>query len=231
MSVANEPRHTNEHLTKQPPPPKEHFWTPSRLALACATLILVAVVGSSFCNRTPEVAKTNNRANSKVTTPNSANTGATSPEASVELPSNVKDTSIQALDGGTFKLSDYAGKVVVLDLWATWCPPCRDEIPHLVDLAKEYAGRGVEVIGLTVEDPESDAELVREFARDFEINYKIGWVERDVALTLMDGSGAIPQTFVISRDGRILSHLIGFDPRSSPAMLRQAVEQAIGDAH
>ena len=137
------------------------------------------------------------------------------------------DAEIKALDGGSFKLSDYAGKVVVLDLWATWCPPCRDEIPHLVEVSKEYRAQGLEVVGLDVDPLQDDAETVRAFAQEFAVNYKIGWAERDLAASLMRGNGSIPQTLVITRDGRVLEHFIGYHPQRTPARMRRAIEQAL----
>lgn len=141
------------------------------------------------------------------------------------LPEEVRDAEIQTLDGETFRLADYKGKVVVLDLWATWCPPCREEIPHLIELSKEYKDQGVEVIGLDVDQTET-VEAIREFADEFGINYKLGYAEQDFALALMNGNTAIPQTFVISRDGRILNRFIGFSSQKMAGLLRQAVEQA-----
>jgi thiol-disulfide isomerase/thioredoxin len=143
------------------------------------------------------------------------------------LDATALNTQVQLLDGKTLKLSDYKGKVVVLDLWATWCPPCRDEIPHLVALSKEYASKGVEVIGLTTENPQTDMEKVQDFVRRFNISYKVGWVEPQMAASLARGRDSIPQTFIITRDGRLLKHFVGFSPTSSPPMIRAAIEMAI----
>jgi thiol-disulfide isomerase/thioredoxin len=145
------------------------------------------------------------------------------------LPETLLTTPLKTIDGGALKLSDYKGKVLVLDMWATWCSPCRQEIPHLVDLSKEYAGRGVEVIGLDIDPAQDDAETVRAFMREFKINYKVAWAEQDYALTLMRGNGAIPQTLVIARDGHVVEHMRGFSATSTPARLREAIEQAIND--
>jgi thiol-disulfide isomerase/thioredoxin len=129
------------------------------------------------------------------------------------------------VDGGTFRLSDYKDKVVVLDLWATWCNPCRAEIPHLVDLSKEYGGKGVQVVGLTTESPQSDTEKVRDFAKEMNINYKLGWARGDMAVALMNGRPSIPQTFVIGPGGSILFHQIGYSA-NLPVMIRAAIGRA-----
>jgi thiol-disulfide isomerase/thioredoxin len=115
--------------------------------------------------------------------------------------------------------------VVVLDIWATWCGPCRLEIPHLVELSNEYKAKGVEVIGLTTENPAEDEEAVRAFAKEFNINYKLGWATADLAMPLMQGSNSIPQTFVIAPGGRVLNRFRGFSP-SLAGMIRSAVDKA-----
>jgi thiol-disulfide isomerase/thioredoxin len=137
------------------------------------------------------------------------------------------ETSFATLSGKPRRLADYVGKVVVVDVWATWCGPCRVEIPHLVELAKEFKGRGVEVIGLTTEDPAKDTEKVREFVGQFKINYPIGWANGEFASSLMSGRNSIPQTYVIGRDGRVRNHFVGFNAQVSPPQLRAAVEEAV----
>jgi thiol-disulfide isomerase/thioredoxin len=141
------------------------------------------------------------------------------------VPALVWNTEIQSVDGGTFRLADYKDKVVVLDVWATWCGPCRMEIPHLVDLSKEYAGKGVEVIGLTTESAQTDADTVRDFAKEMKINYKLGYARADIAQSLMNGQFTIPQTFVIAPGGRIITKFRGFDDRI-PSMIRAAINKA-----
>jgi thiol-disulfide isomerase/thioredoxin len=135
------------------------------------------------------------------------------------------DTEIQAVGGGSFKLSDYKDKTVVLDLWATWCGPCRAEIPHLVELHKEYGGKGVEVIGLTTEDPNSAADDVAAFAKEMNISYKLGWARGDVAQALMNGRPSIPQTFVIAPGGKIITKFMGYSDRI-PEAIRAAIKTA-----
>ena len=137
----------------------------------------------------------------------------------------VLGAALPALNGGTFRLADYAGKVVVLNLWATWCGPCRSETPSLVRMSRDYRKRGVEVIGLSTEDAASSREKVRAFAQEFGIDYRLGFAPRDFALRLMNGDARIPQTFVM-RDGRELNRFIGYNEQR-PQQLRAAVEQAL----
>jgi peroxiredoxin len=116
---------------------------------------------------------------------------------------------------------------MVVNLWATWCGPCRLEIPELVKLHKEFHSRGVEIVGLSTENPDASAEKVRKFIQDFQIDYRIGWAPAEVGAPLMQGHEAIPQSYVISRDGWILKHFVGFSPANTPAQLRQAIEEAL----
>ena len=148
------------------------------------------------------------------------------PEA---LPEAVLNTELMAINRSTFKLADYRGKVVLVNLWATWCGPCRMEIPNLVSVNREFKAKDVEVIGLTSEDPKSDRLKVKAFVREYKITYKIGWGDQSFVLALMQDQvrNNIPQTFVISRDGRVLKRFIGFSQTETPRKLRQAVEDAL----
>jgi glutathione peroxidase-family protein len=143
------------------------------------------------------------------------------------LPANVLESELQALNGAPIKLSNYDGKVLLVNLWATWCTPCRVETPELVNLYKEYRARGLEIVGLSTENPEASAEKVRQFVQDFEVNYRIGWATPEVAIALMQGRDAIPQSFVIGRDGRVIKRFVGFSPSSTPPLLKAAIEEAL----
>ena len=127
------------------------------------------------------------------------------------------------------KLANYSGKVLLVNLWATWCGPCRMETPELVKLHKEFQSRGVEMIGLSTEDPETSAESVSDFIREYEVDYQIGWATREVAITLMQGRTSIPQSFVIARDGRIVKRFIGFRPDLTPGQIKAALEEALAE--
>jgi thiol-disulfide isomerase/thioredoxin len=136
---------------------------------------------------------------------------------------------MKGVNGESIKLSNYSGKVLLVNLWATWCGPCRNEIPELVKLHKEYQSRGVEMVGLTTEDPVSSAQLVQEFVRNFKVDYQVGWAPREVALALMQGRGSIPQSLIVTRNGRITKRFVGFNPRETPSLLKKALEEALID--
>jgi cytochrome c biogenesis protein CcmG/thiol:disulfide interchange protein DsbE len=202
-----------------------HFWTPVRLALTALVLALVAALGVSSCHSADEIS----RPNSSVTTGpiNSARNVPLPPAALATLPASVLDAELKAAKGAPIKLSNYSGKVLLVNLWATWCGPCRVETPELVKLHKHFQSQGVEMVGLSTENPDASADSVREFVRDFDVDYRIGWATPDVAFTLMQGRDAIPQSFVISRYGRIVRRFVGFNPTTTPPQLKQAIEEAL----
>ncbi len=196
--------------------PTKASWTATQIGLIVSAIILVVALAFTFYH--------GDRPNPirSASTSNSA-------ESSVPpLPENVMQASINLLDGQKTRLADYSGKVLIVNLWATWCGPCRQEIPHLIEIAKEYKSKGVEVIGLTKEDPENQPEAVKQFSELMNINYPIGWVDEEMQSELMRGRAAIPQAYIIGRDGKILKHYVGFNPRVVPQM--KAVIEAAASA-
>jgi thiol-disulfide isomerase/thioredoxin len=108
------------------------------------------------------------------------------------------------------KLSDYRGKVVVLDFYATWCEPCRAETPHLVDLQRQYGEQGLQVIGLNVGGAD-DRNEVPGFAREFDIQYSLGFPDDEFADSLLSDNQNIPQAFIVDRGGRIVKRFVGYN--------------------
>jgi glutathione peroxidase-family protein len=145
------------------------------------------------------------------------------------LPDSIRDAQLTSVNGEDFKLADYSGKVILVNLWATWCGPCRVETPELVKLYMEYKSQGLEMVGLTTENPESSAATVKEFVRANGVKYRIGWASQEFAWTLMQGRNSIPQSFIISRDGRIMKRFVGFSPVQTPPQIREAIEAALND--
>jgi thiol-disulfide isomerase/thioredoxin len=197
--------------------PKGSPWTLTRIGMIAASLFLAAATLSA-------IYKTDEPSMNAGLLANSAVRG-----EPYELPAEVLGTSFRLVDGGSRKISDYAGKVLVVDLWATWCRPCRQEIPHLIEMANEYKSKGVEVIGLSTEDPEADAQLVRDFSQQFKINYPIGWAETPLAEQLMNGRDGIPQTIIIGRDGKVKRHFVGFNKAISVPQMKAALDEAVAE--
>lgn len=143
------------------------------------------------------------------------------------LPESLRGREIKMLISGSFRFADFQGKVIVINLWASWCGPCRREIPEYEKVRKSYKGREVEFIGLTTEDPRTSSERVNRFLRDVSFGFRLGWADRETAHTLMNGRGAIPQTLVIDADGHVVNHWAGYAPGSSGENLKQSIDQAL----
>jgi thiol-disulfide isomerase/thioredoxin len=152
------------------------------------------------------------------------------PVSLTALPANVMNAELKSARGPSFKLSDYSGKVLVINLWATWALPSREEIPELVKLQKRLSSRGVRVVGLSTESPTDSVAVVREFVRNYQIQYKIGWLTPEVSLTLMQGLDYVPQTYVISARSRIVRRFIGFNSVVTPKLVKEAVEEALKES-
>lgn len=146
------------------------------------------------------------------------------------LPQSFLNHQIQSLDSGSLRLADYDDKVIVINLWATWCGPCRMEIPDYEKVRKEYGGRSVEFIALTPESPNSSSDRVKKFVRNYNFGFRQGWADRETALMIMNGNTAIPQTLVIAPGGRIFAHWRGYAPGGqSGNRLRKAIENALSE--
>jgi len=145
----------------------------------------------------------------------------------MSLPESVRDRPIKAIGNDNFRLGDFKGKVIVINLWASWCGPCRREIPEYERVRKEYSSRDVEFIGLTVEDPRYEGERVQRFLRDVSFSFRLGWADGVLARTLTNGRRAVPQTMVIDPEGRIISHWDGYAAGWSSKRLKQAIDQAL----
>ncbi|MBD0369414.1 MAG: TlpA family protein disulfide reductase [Pyrinomonadaceae bacterium] len=129
------------------------------------------------------------------------------------------------LDGRRMKMADYKGKVLVLDFWATYCPPCREEIPQLIELQRRFGPQGLNIVGLNVGGPD-DRPLVPEFVRSYRIQYALGYPDTELVNLYLGNNDTIPQTIVFDRQGRLVKHFIGYD-NTLPAELEQAIQSAI----
>jgi len=212
---------------------KKSFWTPGRVVTTLVVVFLLTLFGLSSCNSrnvttTPPANKT-----ATVPSPVAAQPRVVENTPPPLLPQGLRNTKVVTLDGESLKLSDYDNKVVVVNIWATWCGPCRMEMPELVKINTQYKSRGLVVLGLaTTYNEHNDPDHVKDYIKSQNVNYKIVWDNGTLAAPLVEmvkARSVIPQSFVISRDGRIVWHTEGYSPYSTTQLMREAIEEALND--
>ncbi len=144
------------------------FWTPGRAALTLVVVGLLSALGLSSCNSS-DVTTTNAppanapAANSIAKNP-PPRTVPPVPAAVINLPQDLRDKQMKTLEGESLKLADYANKVLIVNIWATWCGPCRQEMPELVKMNNDYKSRGLVVLGLaTTYNEHNDSNILKHF--------------------------------------------------------------------
>jgi peroxiredoxin len=131
------------------------------------------------------------------------------------------DFSLEALDGKTTRLSDYRGKAVLLNFWATWCGPCKIEMPWFVELQNQYASKGLQIVGVAMDD--ASKEDISKFAKDMGVNYPI-LIGKESVGDQYGGVPALPETFLIGRDGKIVDKILGLRGK---AEIEDAIKRAL----
>jgi len=130
------------------------------------------------------------------------------------------DFTLKTIDGKEMKLSDLRGKAVLLNFWATWCGPCKIEIPWFMELEKQYASQGLVVVGVAMDDDAKD--VVPKFAQEMKIDYPVLFGTEQVA-DQYGGVEGLPMTFYIGRDGKIVKRIAGLTSHHD-------IEESIQDA-
>jgi peroxiredoxin len=131
------------------------------------------------------------------------------------------DFSLESLDGKTMRLSDFRGKAVLLNFWATWCGPCKIEMPWFVDLQNQYGAQGLQIVGVAMDD--ASKEDIAKFAKDMGVNYPV-LIGKEAVGNAYGGVPALPETFLIARDGKIMDKIIGLRGK---AEIEDAIKQAL----
>jgi len=132
------------------------------------------------------------------------------------------DFKLQDANGQTVRLSDYRGKVVLLDFWATWCGPCKVEIPWFMDFEKEFKNRGFAVLGVSMD--EDGWKVVKPYVADMKMNYRV-LLGNDEVSGKYGGLDSLPTTLLIDREGRIVSKHIGITGGKED--FKNAIEQLL----
>ena len=135
------------------------------------------------------------------------------------------DFTLLTPEGKTMKLSDFHGKAILLNFWATWCEPCKVEMPWFVDLQKKYGPQGLQVLGVAMDDASPNA--ISSFAQKMGVNYPI-LVGKEEVGAQYGGIDYLPSTFYLSRDGKVIDHVFGLASRSEiEANIEKALNQQV----
>lgn len=168
--------------------------------------------------------------NSSTTSPaNTANPSPAKPKINYPpAPSAIMQADIKLLDDTTFKLQDKKGKVVLVNLWATWCGPCVEEMPHLIEMHEKYKDKGFEVIGLDSDD--ETKQEIEAFAAKQKLNYPLGWADGKLMNEFVKVSrlNGIPQSLLINRDGQLTGVFTGGSKKVINQM-KETVEKIVNE--
>ncbi|MDQ4123363.1 MAG: TlpA family protein disulfide reductase [Acidobacteriota bacterium] len=182
------------------------------LFLAAFTLLILPACNSSTATGKKEADKP-----AAATSGNKTTAAKYDPTA---VPPEMADSEMTALDGKTFKIADYKGKVLLINVWTTWCGYCKKQMPDLVALSQEFKDRDVEFIGLNAENEK--LPMVQEYVKTHSIPYRVAWANEDV-LSVLSPNG-FPSTYLITRNGNFHWAVNGFVP---PERIRTKIQEAL----
>ncbi len=131
------------------------------------------------------------------------------------------DFTLESLDGKTVSLSEFKGKAVVVNFWATWCGPCKIETPWLVELQKEYGSQGLQIVGVAMDD--SGKDEISKFAKDMGMNYPV-LLGKEAVGEAYGGVPGLPESFFVGRDGKIVDKIMGIEGK---AEIEAAIKKAL----
>jgi thiol-disulfide isomerase/thioredoxin len=202
-------------------------------------LAILSVVFSGFtaCSNTANTQKSQIDENApasntvETTAANSASVNDKSSDKSSEyppLPEKAAQAEFKTLEGETTKIENLKGSVLLLNLWATWCGPCRKEMPELVAMENEFKEKGFKVIGFNVDD--ETPEQIKPFAEDMKLNYQLAWADENLYRELLKVSkfNGIPQSFLVDRQGHLRGVFLGGSPKVVKEM-RENVEKVVNE--
>ena len=146
------------------------------------------------------------------------------PGGAVKVGGEAPAYAAESLDGERASLAQLRGRPVLLNVWATWCHPCRQEIPALEELHRAYGPRGLHVVGVSIDQGDQE-QGIREFLQEFGASYPV-WLDPDGEITTAYSTMGVPNTFLIGPDGRVLWKHVG-PVTADDAELRRLIEQSL----
>lgn len=199
-------------------------------------LIVFAALSVAFsnftaCSNTASTQKgpvLDNTTNASNTANVNANTATTKASDYPPAPAGIAQAEIKDISGNTFKLEDKKGKVVLVNLWATWCGPCRSEMPELIAMQDRYRDKNFEILGLDVD--EESVEEIKAFSEEMKLNYTLGYANEKLVgeITRLTRQTGIPQSVLINREGRIVGIFFGAGA-SAVSKLKTTVEKTVSE--
>lgn len=150
-----------------------------------------------------------------------AGCGGSAPRPPKTAGGTLPDLELSALDGSTIRLADGNGRVKLVNFWATWCAPCREEIPHFNELYAQYREKGLDIVAISMD--EEGAEVVRPFVADHGMTYPVALGSDEVA-EAFGGVFGFPTTFLVDREGKVVESWVGVIP---PRVLEEKVRTLV----
>jgi thiol-disulfide isomerase/thioredoxin len=197
-----------------------------KLTFATLVMLISALTG---CGGGQEAASNSASAPANANTTNTTATDAKKGSEFPPLAEKAANAEMKNLDGTPTKIADRKGKVLLLNMWATWCGPCRGEMPALVKMQDEHRDKGFEIIGLNTDDGDTK-EMVEKFAGEMKLNYTLVWspTEQQNALLKISNFNGIPQSFIIDRDGKLRGVFRG-GGKAEVKKMEELVAQVVGE--